>query len=747
MPNDQPNNDSNRERTSKTRLDPENEEDASTLINEGSHINSNKKETNNSKIEDENEKIKINEEVNKLIDQALAELEEEANCDNDYHETNLVCENVDIDRSEHKTNNVPNGIIQDANVVRKIPTYVINTTLKPNGTMKDVNLNGEDTPEISVTMTCVLPKGMPIYKTKNLDFDDVLPHLGEFGRYQKVLFFSMILFAFAEAFVYFSQIFITVIPEHYWCRVPELSHLDFEQRKLISIPQTGAAFDSCRMYAVNYTHLLGSGITKADPSWPIVECQHGWDYDHSDIPYTTIATEDTLSTWAQAFFFCGAIVGGLVFGWVADRFGRVPALVLTNLVGFIFGVITAFTKSFWQFALCRFFVGLSFDNCFTMMYILVLEYVGPNWRTFVANMSIAVFFTLAETLLPWIAYYVANWKWLCIVTSLPLLLGVFIAWIVPESARWLVSQGRVDEAVIIMKKFEKINKKQESCQRLAEQEKDQKRYSVLDLFKTARLRNVTCLLIIIWMALSLLFDGHVRQVENLGTNFFITFSLASATEFPADTLLTFTLDTWGRRWYACITMVLSGVFSLMSCSLETGTLSVGFALVGRFLVNISYNIGLQYAAEVLPTVLRGQGVALIHTMGFVASILSPFIVYLAVINPMLPLGVLGIVGIVAGVLCLFLPETMGKDLPQTMQDFENFGRDQKFLDFPCARRESHEEADTIAESYIKRNHTGDRGLHNSPRLSTHGSLSRESLKSRSLTRRNLDFVNRGFGEN
>lgn len=67
--------------------------------------------------------------------------------------------------------------------------------------------------------------------------------------------------------------------------------------------------------------------------------------------------------------------------------------------------------------------------------ISVLEYVGPNWRTFVANMSIAVFFSLAESLLPWIAYYVSHWQWLCFVTSLPLLAGVFIAWIVPESAR------------------------------------------------------------------------------------------------------------------------------------------------------------------------------------------------------------------------------------------------------------------------------------------------------------------------
>lgn len=50
--------------------------------------------------------------------------------------------------------------------------------------------------------------------------------------------------------------------------------------------------------------------------------------------------------------------------------------------------------------------------------------------------------------------------------------------------------------------------------------------------------------------------------------------------------------------------------------------------MGRFAVNISYNIGIQYAAELLPTVVRGQGLALIHIMGYVATIVVPFIVYL-----------------------------------------------------------------------------------------------------------------------
>lgn len=73
---------------------------------------------------------------------------------------------------------------------------------------------------------------------------------------------------------------------------------------------------------------------------------------------------------AQSLFFGGAIVGGLVFGWVADRWGRVPALVGSNMVGFAAGIATAWSSTFWAFSLCRFLVGFAFDNCFTMMYIL-----------------------------------------------------------------------------------------------------------------------------------------------------------------------------------------------------------------------------------------------------------------------------------------------------------------------------------------------------------------------------------------
>lgn len=62
------------------------------------------------------------------------------------------------------------------------------------------------------------------------DFDDLLPYIGEFGLYQKILFLLMIPFAFFVAFVYFSQIFMTIAPEQHWCWVPELANLTVEER-------------------------------------------------------------------------------------------------------------------------------------------------------------------------------------------------------------------------------------------------------------------------------------------------------------------------------------------------------------------------------------------------------------------------------------------------------------------------------------------------------------------------------------
>lgn len=63
-----------------------------------------------------------------------------------------------------------------------------------------------------------------------VDFDDLIHHFGECGRYQFLLFFLMIPFICFIAFVFYAQFFITLVPEHYWCSVPELQSLSVHER-------------------------------------------------------------------------------------------------------------------------------------------------------------------------------------------------------------------------------------------------------------------------------------------------------------------------------------------------------------------------------------------------------------------------------------------------------------------------------------------------------------------------------------
>lgn len=110
---------------------------------------------------------------------------------------------------------------------------------------------------------------------------------------------------------------------------------------------------------------------------------------------------------------------------------------------------------------------------------------------------------------------------------------------------------------------------------------------------------------------------------------------------------------------------------------------MSFMIIGRFLVNCSYNIGQQVATEYLPTVVRAQGVAFIHNLGYVANMVSPFVIYLQVIHHSLPFWILVVVGLIGGTSILFLSETMDRELPQTLEDGENFGAGFKFWDVPC----------------------------------------------------------------
>lgn len=62
--------------------------------------------------------------------------------------------------------------------------------------------------------------------------------------------------------------------------------------------------------------------------------------------------------------------------------------------------------------------------------------MAVNRRTIVFNIAFGIYFALGSTVLPWIAYYVSNWRYFSYIVALTMASGLFTPWILPESARW-----------------------------------------------------------------------------------------------------------------------------------------------------------------------------------------------------------------------------------------------------------------------------------------------------------------------
>merc|ERR1719481_1017361 len=118
----------------------------------------------------------------------------------------------------------------------------------------------------------------------------------------------------------------------------------------------------------------------------------------------------------------------------------------------------AFSPNYIVFTIIRTINGLTFPALFQIPFILCLEIMGPAYRTG-AGMVICLFFAVALMILAGLSYIFNSWFQLAIVTSVPFTLLFSYWFFVPESPRWLLSTGRIDEAEVVVQKIAKWNKK------------------------------------------------------------------------------------------------------------------------------------------------------------------------------------------------------------------------------------------------------------------------------------------------
>ncbi|XP_011344012.1 carcinine transporter isoform X2 [Ooceraea biroi] len=433
------------------------------------------------------------------------------------------------------------------------------------------------------------PSETTTLRSKLETFDDILPYVGDFGRYQWLLLLSLLPYSVAYATLYFSQFFLTLVPQEHWCRIEDLVSLNLtqEERVRISIPksQDYPYYDRCHRKDLDFSALLNHRKDTRSIEWrtnQTVDCNR-WEYNFTQIPYASIAAEldwvcdqEYLISTAQSIFFCGSIVGGFLFGWIADHKGRIPALMLCNSVALLASIATASANTFWSFGVCRFLTGLAFDNCINIPLIIVVEYMAVNRRTLVVNVAFGIYFAVGSTVLPWIAYYIANWRFFAYVTAIPMMSVFITPWILPESARWFVANGRIDKVVQKLLQIARVNRKsldpavyEVFVRNLTASDTRTESATIFDLLKSPRLAKNAVLLIFFWSLTMIAFDGHVYSLKLIPSSVFVSFSVACATELPAGLLLTLLLDRWGRRFCGFITLAMTCLFSFAELLLQS----------------------------------------------------------------------------------------------------------------------------------------------------------------------------------
>ncbi|KAJ2953689.1 hypothetical protein O0L34_g1306 [Tuta absoluta] len=559
-------------------------------------------------------------------------------------------------------------------------------------------------------------------KDDAIDLDDVLPKIGEFGIYQKLLLWLVCLPACLPCgFCAFNQLFMTDVPDH-WCKVPALmaSHwnLTKAERRALTIPHKAddnTTFEKCMRYNLNWSAILDSGDpNEIHPSTPVEPCMDGYEYDTSVITssividFDLVCDYDVYPTLGLVALNVGGPVGVYAFGLLNDRIGRKKsffACLSTLLLG---SIMTAYAHAYWFWVVARTIVGLTIPAVYQIPFIISLELAGPNYRSFVTVMT-CVFYTLGLILLSGIAYLVRDWRNLALITSVPFFL-YYLYWLVlPESPRWLLMKDRLEEANNILKAIAKMNKKElpeeytEKLQRQVQAQKEkgvkeEKSASVFALCRTPNMRLKTCLITLNWCASEMVYVGLSYYGPAIGDNQYMSFFLSSAVEIPSYVVCWLLMDKVGRRWPLCLSMVISGIFCIVTVLLpsDAQTETLILYLISKFFISASFLIIYPYAGELYPTELRGVGIGTSAYIGGLGLIIIPFINYLGSSNLVLPLVVMGAVSVVGGLTALRLPETLHCPLPQTAEEGEEFGKDWTYRDC-CVCGEQKTVAET--ESY------------------------------------------------
>ncbi|XP_067010036.2 solute carrier family 22 member 6 isoform X2 [Anabrus simplex] len=428
---------------------------------------------------------------------------------------------------------------------------------------------------------------------------------------------------------------------------------------------------------------------------------------------------------AATLYFCGVTVGAVVCGMLADWLGRRLVMLLCLLGQALLAVAIYFSGSLLVFMVLRVIQGFFVQGMQGATYTLLVELFPPRIRTAV-GVILEIYWALGLAALAGFDYIVPDWRYLQLTIAAPTLLTLFYVCLIPESPRWLSSQGRHEEAQKVWMKIapgpmqqladEKhiengpkngpiemqhvpgkaeddaistdglvLGAAEKNCdQRDLDVKVKAKKSNILELLQKRVVRKHTFIMTYIWFSVSLSYYGITFYLPALSGDRHINFLWGSILEMAAFILAFCILVKFGRRLPLCLYLLVSGAVCIAVAGISmvppgtttwSETMRTVFTLMGKASVVSAFCSIFLYTSELFPTVLRAAAMGLCGFWGRVGSLISPQLLLVGEYTyPAVPMACMGVLCLAAGFATLSLPETLGLPLPDTIEEAQKLSR-------------------------------------------------------------------------
>jgi len=339
--------------------------------------------------------------------------------------------------------------------------------------------------------------------------------------------------------------------------------------------------------------------------------------------------------------YIGQIVGAVFFGWFAERYGRIKALVGSVAILSLLSLACAFSWNYESLLVFRTLqgIGLGGEVPIAAAYIAEIAKANTRGRFVLLYESIFPVGLVAASLLAVWAVPTLGWQSMFVIGAFPALLIFLLLSLVPESPRWLVNRERISDADAVVSKLEKIISKGNVSslpppvpvpQPIPERARFASLFEGIYLKRTLVvwafwfLSSLVSYTLIVWL------PTIYRTVFKMPVADALLFGvLNTVAGLVGGLIAAFAVDAWGRRnWFilAFVGAALPLLWLGYNSDQLTATMVLWFSSACSFFASSMLLALYVYTPEIYPTRNRALGSSIATAWQRVGSIVGPMFV-------------------------------------------------------------------------------------------------------------------------